>query len=93
MNTNFFKSALRANLGRTIAQRGHLLGRLLHLLVADSGEAELASTVILSDGGTPGKTSLRRELHNHNLSCTEEPGQVVTGAPRIQEQCETLHYP
>lgn len=92
MNNTFSKSALRKDLSEAAAQRGLLSGFNVHLFAEVSGEAASADTATVSYAGTPGKTSLRRRVGNHDLPYTEESDQVVSAAPQIQGQYKTLPY-
>lgn len=81
MNNTFLKSVLRADVGKTTAQRGRHPGQLGHHFVEVSKEALLVGTATLSNARLPGETSFRRRLHKHDLLCSEEFGQVATRAP------------
>lgn len=93
MTNNFIKFIPRADLGKTSAQRGLLLGQRVHLFVNVRGETVLAAIAILSDVRASGRTSFRRRLYKHDLSCNADPEQVAIRAQNFQEQSKTLSYP
>lgn len=51
-----------------------------------------AGTATFRDADTTGKTSLRRMLHNHSLSSSEDSDQLAIHASEVQNQNKTLPY-
>lgn len=92
VNKKFLKSVLRADVGKSAGQCGLFHGQFVHVFVPVSGEAVFARTATLNIAGTSGKISLCLMVYNLKLLCTEESGQVVISAPKIQEQCKTPPY-
>lgn len=90
MNNELFESVLRADLGKTAAQCGVLLGQPVHVLEKVSGDPVMAGTATLSDGGISGLISIRRRLHKQNVPCSEKSSWVVIGGSEVREQCKTL---
>lgn len=93
MNKKFFKSALRADLGKTAAQHSLLRGQLVHLFVEFTGEILFASSAAFRDADTTGQTTLRSRLHNQNQPRTKESDQIVVRAPKTKHHYKTLSYP
>lgn len=79
MNNAVLTYALRGKVGKTAAQRGLVFGQPIPFFVEVRGRAVSAGPATVSDAGTPGETSLRRRLENHDLPCTEESNPVVIG--------------
>lgn len=92
MKAVFLNSVLRLNFGKTAARRDLHPGELVCLFVQVSGEALFADTATLGNDGSPGETSLRRRLDNHDLLSAEKSNQVAFRAPVVQDQCRTLLY-
>lgn len=63
---------LRADAGKTAAQRGSPSGQLVHLFVEVSGRAVFAGTATLSENDTPGETFFRRRLRIQGPPCLEK---------------------
>lgn len=93
MNNGFLKFVLRDDVGKIAAQRHLLSGQLVPFFFKVSEEAAFAGTATLSDDGTLREISFRRRLHNHELQCSEESGQVDIRPTKTQKQSKTLLYP
>lgn len=92
MSNTFVISVLRANVGKSAAQRSLFLGQLVHFIVEVSGEAVFAGSATSSDASTPGRSSFRRRLQKHEPPSRKESGQIIIRALKTQQQCKTLFY-
>lgn len=72
MSNIFCRYILRADLGRTAAQRSFFPSLPVALLVKVSERAVFACTAPLSSAGSSGEISLRCSLHSYDLPRTDE---------------------
>lgn len=84
MKNTRFRSALRLDLGKIAAQRSIFSRHCIHLCFEFSSQAVFADNFAPGDAGSSGKTSLRRRLHDLDLSCSKESDQVGTGALKLK---------
>lgn len=82
----FFKSLLRAELGKTAVQRSPISGLLAHFLVEFSVRALFFGITTLSDAGTIGEISLRRSSHTSDSICSGEFILVTVGSAKTPKQ-------
>lgn len=59
------------------AQRGRTRAKPAYFFEDVSEEVTMACNATLSDANTPGKKSLRRNVHNHDVPCNEKLGCVA----------------
>lgn len=82
VNSSFFRSIQGDDLGMTTAQHGHCGSQPVHIFVKLSGEVLLARTTTLSAAGTLEETFLCYQLHDQDLPCTQESGQLGSDAKK-----------
>lgn len=66
---------------------------LVSLFATVSEDAVIASSATLRNAATPGNKSLRRSLHNHDLSRSKELGKMTICSPARHRHFKTLPYP